>query len=150
MEYRGDRHGNGGYMKFFSDFRALFVKTFLLTIRRPGQTIAEIFLAYTFMGFLLGMRYILDRRAMAAFQYNRFRPQDTLLPSTMGTTTYYYPGLFPLISFFWIKIIIFLIDNICAMTIVNSTVNDLSARWYNFPTTSKLCSNWNRIKYLLR
>jgi hypothetical protein len=93
MEYRADRYRHGGCVKFLSDFRALFVKTFLLTVRRPGQTIAEILLAYAFMGFLLGMRYILDRRSMAAFQLSRFRPQDTLLPSTMGNTTYYYPGL---------------------------------------------------------
>jgi hypothetical protein len=93
MENRGDRHRQGGCVKFLSDFRALFIKTFLLTIRRPGQTIVEILLAYAFMGFLLGMRYILDRRLMSAYQISRFRPQDTLLPSTMGNTTYYYPGL---------------------------------------------------------
>ncbi len=141
MEYRGDRHRHGGYIKFFSDFRALFVKTFLLTIRRPGQTIAEIFLAYTFMGFLLGMRYILDRRTISAFQMSRFRPQDTLIPSTMGNTTYYYPGLYPLICIFLMKIIMFLIDNICAFTIVNNMVNDLATRWFNFPTNSKFSSN---------
>jgi len=92
MEYRVDRHRHGGFIKFLSDFRALFIKTFLLTKRRPGQTIAEILLAYTFMGFLLGMRYILDRRSNSAYQISRFRPQDTLLVTGIGNATYYYPG----------------------------------------------------------
>jgi hypothetical protein len=92
MEHREDPRRHGGFIKFLSDFRALFIKTFLLTIRKPGQTIAEILLAYTFMGFLLGMRYILDRRFYTAYQISRFRPLDTLLVNSMGNTTYYYPG----------------------------------------------------------
>jgi len=92
MEYREDPRRHGGFIKFLSDFRALFIKTFLLTIRKPGQTIAEILLAYTFMGFLLGLRYILDRRYYTAYQISRFRPLDTLLVNGMGNTTYYYPG----------------------------------------------------------
>lgn len=92
MEHRRDSRRHGGFIKFLSDFRALFIKTFLLTIRKPGQTIAEILLAYTFMGFLLGMRYILDRRFYADTRILRFAPRDALLYSSMGNTTYYYPG----------------------------------------------------------
>ncbi len=93
MEHRADSRRHGSCIKFLSDYRALFIKTFFLTIRKPGQTIAEILLAYAFMGFLLAMRYILDRRSNSAYQINRFRPQDLLSVSSMGNTTYYYPGL---------------------------------------------------------
>jgi len=99
MEYSTDPHRHGGFIKFLSDFRALFIKTFLLAIRKPGQTIAEILLAYTFMGFLLGMRYILDRRYNAALLIPRFRPQDALLVNGTGNIIYYYPG--SLILFFY-------------------------------------------------
>jgi hypothetical protein len=93
MEYEEDPRRHGGCVKFLNDFRALFIKTFYLSIRRPGQTVAEILLAYTFMGFLLGMRFILDRRYYAALQIPRFRPQDALLVNGTGNTIYYYPGL---------------------------------------------------------
>ncbi len=100
MEHREDPYRHGGCIKFLSDFRAIFIKTFLLTIRKPGQTIAEILLAYTFMGFLLGMRYILDRRSYSAYQIPPFRPQDTLVFNGTGNnTTYYYPGLLVLFVF---------------------------------------------------
>jgi hypothetical protein len=99
MEYREGPRRHGSFIKFLSDFRALFIKTFLLTTRKPGQTIAEILLAYTFMGFLLGMRYILDRRSYSAYEISRFRPQDTLVTNGIGNITYYYPGL--LIQFFY-------------------------------------------------
>jgi hypothetical protein len=99
MEYEKDPRRHGGCMKFLSDFRALFIKTFLLAIRKPGQTITEILLAYTFMGFLLGMRYILDRRYYAPFQIPRFRPQDALLVNGTGTVVYYYPGSLILYNF---------------------------------------------------
>jgi hypothetical protein len=92
MEYDENPRRQGTCMKFLSDFRALFIKTFLLAIRRPGQTAAEILLAYTFMGFLLGMRYILDRRRYGEFQIPPFRPQDALLTNWTGTVVYYYPG----------------------------------------------------------
>jgi len=97
MEFRENPRRHGGCIKFLSDFRAIFIKTFLLMIRKPGQTIAEILLAYTFMGFLLGMRYILDRRYYAAYELARFRPQDTLSTNGIGNITYYYPGLLILI-----------------------------------------------------
>jgi hypothetical protein len=93
MEIRENPRRRGGFIKFLSDFRALFIKTFLLTIRKPGQTIAEILLAYTFMGFLLGIRYILDRRYYGTYQISRFRPQDALYLNGTANIIYYYPGL---------------------------------------------------------
>jgi hypothetical protein len=105
MEYREHPRQYAGCLKFLSDFRALFIKTFLLTIRKPSQTIVEILLAYTFMGLLLGMRYILDRRNFSPYQINRFNPQDTLSLSGMGNTTYYYPG--SLILLFYQYLIIY-------------------------------------------
>jgi hypothetical protein len=94
MEYNENPRRHGGCIKFLNDFRALFIKAFFLTIRRPGTTITEILLAYTFMGFLLGMRFILDRRYYPQLQSTRFRPQDALLVNGTGTTVYYYPGSF--------------------------------------------------------
>lgn len=97
MKYNESPRRRGGFIKFLNDFRALFIKTFLLAIRKPGQTIAEILLAYSFMGFLLAMRYILDRRYYAQFILPRFRPQDTLSTNGTGDIIYYYPGLFNLL-----------------------------------------------------
>jgi hypothetical protein len=107
MAMEGDENPrrHGGFVKFLSDFRAIFIKTFFLTVRKPGQTIVEILLAYTFMGFLLGMRYILDRRFNTAYQIPRFRPQDTLLLGGTGNIVYYYPGLLMLL--FYQNIIVF-------------------------------------------
>jgi hypothetical protein len=99
MEYSKDPHRHGSCIKFLSDFRALFIKTYLLAIRKPGQTIAEILLAYAFMGFLLGMRYILDRRSYSAFKIPPFRPQDALLTNGTGNIIYYYPGSLHFYSF---------------------------------------------------
>ena len=84
----------GGCMKFLGEFRALFIKAFLLAIRQPGQTITEILLAYTFMGLLLGMRYILDRRYNALFRLPRGRPLDYLNVNGTGDIIYYYPSSF--------------------------------------------------------
>ncbi|UJR36716.1 hypothetical protein I4U23_029432 [Adineta vaga] len=112
-----DSRRHGSCIKFLSDFRALFIKAFFLTIRKPSQTIAEILLAYTFLGFLLGMRYILDRRYFGPYRMSRFRPQDTLLSNDTGNTIYYYPG------------------NICATTIVTNAVNNLIAARPAFPST---------------
>jgi len=92
MNFSSDQRRHGACIKFLNDFRALFIKTFLLATRKPGQTLAEILLAYTFMGFLLGMRYILDRRSNPAFRTPRFRPQDSLRANGTGNTIYYYPG----------------------------------------------------------
>ena len=108
MEFHGDVRQHGGCLKFFSDFRALFVRTFLLTIRKPGQTIAEILLAYTFMGFLLGMRYIMDRRFSADYSITRFSAQYGYLNyGFIGNTTYYYPSLFIELFFSFVRSIIF-------------------------------------------
>ena len=93
MKYNENHRRRGGCIKFLNDFRALFIKTFLLAIRKPGQTIAEILLAYAFMAFLLAMRYILDRRYYAELVLPRFRPEDTLLTNGTGNIIYYYPGL---------------------------------------------------------
>ena len=65
MKYLEEPPRNVGCMQILNDFRALFIRTFLLAIRKPGQTAVEILLAYTFMGLLLGMRSILDRRYYA-------------------------------------------------------------------------------------
>lgn len=94
MEYLEEPRRHGSCVKFLSDFRALFIKTFRLAIRKPGQTAAEIILAYTFLGFLLGMRSILDRRQHNELILPPFRPQDALQPNGTGNVIYYYPGLF--------------------------------------------------------
>lgn len=94
MELQVHRYRQNSFMKFVNDFRAIFIKTFLLTIRRPGQTIAEILVAYVFMALLLGMRYIIDRRYNTPYQVAAFRPQDMLSISAGSNITYYYPGLF--------------------------------------------------------
>ncbi|CAF0732489.1 unnamed protein product [Adineta steineri] len=123
MEPDRNSHRHGGCIKFLSDFRALFIKTFLLAIRKPGQTITEILLAYTFMGFLLGMRYILDRRYSSAFRIPAFRPQDALLFNTSANGIYYYPG------------------NTCAETIVNNAVDDITAEWPTFNNTIQVMTD---------
>ena len=83
----------GPVKKFFNDFRALFIKAFLLAIRNSRGTITEIALAYTFIGLLLGMRYILDRRYNPALQIPRSRPQDLMIFNhTTANTIYYYPS----------------------------------------------------------
>ncbi|CAF0914028.1 unnamed protein product [Rotaria sp. Silwood1] len=120
MEHHENRHRYGGFIKFLHDFQALFVKTFLLTIRKPGQTIAEILLAYIFMGFLLGMRYILDRRYYSSYQIPPFYPQDMLSITGIGDIIYYYPG------------------NLCTTTIVTNAVNNLIKRWPNFPNNTQV------------
>ncbi|CAF4176829.1 unnamed protein product, partial [Adineta steineri] len=123
MEYHESTRRHGTCIKFLSDFRALFIKTFFLTIRKPGQTIAEILLAYTFMGLLLGMRYILDRRYYSAYQIPRFNPYSSLSYNVIGNITYYYPG------------------NICAATIATKAVNDLNAQVSTFPTNIQAISD---------
>ena len=84
----------GSFGKFFNDFRALFIKAFYLAVRNRGQTVAEILLAYAFLGLLLGMRYILDRRYHAAFQIPIGRPLDYLSVNGTGDVLYYYPSKF--------------------------------------------------------
>ncbi|CAF1200980.1 unnamed protein product [Adineta steineri] len=123
MEPDRNSHRHGGCIKFLSDFRALFIKTFLLAIRKPGQTITEILLAYTFMGFLLGMRYILDRRYSSAYRIPAFRPQDALFFNTSANVIYYYPG------------------NTCAETIVNNAIDDITAEWPTFNNTIQVMTD---------
>jgi hypothetical protein len=94
MGSKEESRRQGGCMKFLGEFRALFIKAFLLAVRKPGQTITEILLAYTFMGLLLGMRYILDRRYNAAFRLPRGRPQDYLNVNVTSDIIYYYPSSF--------------------------------------------------------
>ena len=95
MESRNPSRRQGGCMKFLGDFRALFIKAFLLAIRKPGQIITEILLAYAFMGLLLGLRYILDRRHNPLFRLPRGRPQDYLNVNSTADIIYYYPSAFP-------------------------------------------------------
>jgi hypothetical protein len=104
MEYSKDPYQHGGCIIFLNDFRALFIKAFLLAIRKPGQTIMEILFAYTCMGSLLGTRYILDRRQYSDLLIPAFRPQDALSVNASGNTIYYYPGL--LILFFYQSLVI--------------------------------------------
>lgn len=86
-----------GCRRFFIDFSALFMKMFRLSVRRRGQTIVEIVLAYAFMALLLGLRYLLDRAENPAFQLPPFRPHDNLVwNNTPANTTYYYPCKFQL------------------------------------------------------
>lgn len=92
MELNGDLRRHGTWIKFFNDFRAIFIKTFRLTRRKPAQTIVEILLAYAFIGFLLGMRYILDRRLISALQIPTGRPQDLFRFNSFASTVYYYPS----------------------------------------------------------
>ena len=94
LKYGVNPRRHGTLVKILSDFRALFMRTFLLTIRKPGQTIAEILLAYTFMGFLLGMRYILDRRYYGPYRVSRFRPYDNFAIRSTDKYILYYPGEF--------------------------------------------------------
>ena len=86
---------NTGFINLLLHFRALFVKMFLMSIRKRGQTIAEILLAYTFMGLLLGMRHFLDRRYLEEYQLPPFGPFDAmLLNGSLTNVTYYYPRKF--------------------------------------------------------
>ncbi|CAF4288731.1 unnamed protein product, partial [Rotaria magnacalcarata] len=62
------------------------------TLRKRGQTIAEILIAYAFVGLLLGMRVILDRRYMVEYQMDLFSPQHAMiLNNSMNNVVYYYP-----------------------------------------------------------
>lgn len=114
-----EHHRSNTCRKFLNEFRILFIKTFRLTYRKPIQTLIEIFLAYTFMGMLLGIRYILNRELYDEFRLPRFRPQDALIVNGTGNVIYYYPG------------------NICSTMIITDAVNDLTNRWPAFPNNSK-------------
>ncbi|CAM4928643.1 unnamed protein product [Rotaria socialis] len=88
------------------------------TLRKRGQTIAEILIAYSFIGLLLGMRCILDRRHMPSFQIDRFSPQlAMILNNSMHNVVYYHPS------------------NPCTSTIVNNAVTGLHAVNRYFPLT---------------
>ena len=77
----------------WADYRALFIKMFLLTKRRVGQTVVELLLSCVFLALLLALRYVFDRSHNAAYQLPRARPQDTMLFDGLTTNiTYYYPG----------------------------------------------------------
>lgn len=83
---------HGAFVNFFLHFRALFVKMFLSSLRKRGQTIAEILLAYAFIGLLLGMRYILERQHLADYRIPRFSPQYAMvLNVSLSNVTYYHP-----------------------------------------------------------
>lgn len=84
-----------GCVLFLADFRALFVKMFVLAKRSIGQTIAEVVLSCIFLGLLLALRYVFDRNYNAEYRIERFRPQDTMLFNGLtANVTYYYPGKF--------------------------------------------------------
>lgn len=80
-------------LTFLADFRALFVKMFLLTKRSVGQTVAELILSCIFLGLVLSLRYVFDRNYFAPYQIPRFRPQDKMLfNGSTANITYYSPG----------------------------------------------------------
>ena len=82
-----------GCLTVLADFRALFVKMFLLTKRSVGQTVAELILSCVFLGLLLSLRYVFDRNYYPPYQIPRFRPQDPMLfNESTANITYYYPG----------------------------------------------------------
>ena len=65
------------------------------SLRKPKQTIAEILLAYSFLGLFLGIRDILDRRDAKAFRISDFEPKDVLSSNISSSSAiYYYPGKF--------------------------------------------------------
>ncbi|CAF3456278.1 unnamed protein product [Rotaria sp. Silwood1] len=67
---------------------------FLTSLRKRGQTIAEILFACAFIGLFLGLRYILDRRFLKDTQIDRFTPQHSLIINeSTANVTYYYPSL---------------------------------------------------------
>jgi hypothetical protein len=93
MTQNGDHRQRNGCLIFLSDYRALFIKMFLLAKRSVGQTITEFVLSCVFLGMLLGLRYVFDRNYHAAYQISRFRPQDNMVfNGSSGNITYYYPG----------------------------------------------------------
>ncbi|CAF1254126.1 unnamed protein product, partial [Didymodactylos carnosus] len=117
-----------GLNRFFRDFAALFHRTYLLSIRKRGQTITEILLACIFLGLLLGLRYTIDRRSLSSYQLARFRPQDLMtLNKTYTNLTnviYYYP------------------PGTCTQAIVTAAVTKLTTSWPTFsPTVQSLSSS---------
>lgn len=93
MDERRNHRQRNGCLTFLADFRALFIKMFLLTKRSVGQTIAEFILSCIFLGLLLALRYVFDRNYNSTYQIARFRPQDTMLfDGLTANITYYYPG----------------------------------------------------------
>ena len=127
----------GTCIRLLRDFRALFHKTWLLTVRKPGQTVVEILLAYTFIGLLLGMRYILDRRYVPPLQIPTFRPQDYLTFDVSSNVIYFYPS--SLAPYSLVPVCFpALLDNTCAATIVRNAVSALHKQWPRFPTNSEL------------
>ena len=92
-DFRTGQSKNGAIINILLHFRALFIKMFLLSFRKRGQTIAEISIAYVFIGLFLGMRYILGRQDNPAYKIDEFIPQT--VGSMNGSTaniTYFYPG----------------------------------------------------------
>lgn len=93
MDRKSDYRQRNSCLNFLADFRALFIKMFLLTRRSVGQTIAEFILSCIFLGLLLSLRYVFDRNYNSAYQISRFRPQDNMLVNgSTANITYYYPG----------------------------------------------------------
>jgi len=101
MDQNGNYRQSNGCLTFLADFRALFIKMFLLAKRSVGQTIAEFILSCVFLGLLLSLRYVFDRNYNSAYQISRFRPQDSMLFNGLtANITYYYPGKISFIFLF--------------------------------------------------
>ena len=93
MNEQNDYRQRNGCLTFLADFRALFIKMYLLARRSVGQTIAEFLLSCIFLGLLLALRYVFDRNYYSAYQISRFRPQDSMLfNGSTANITYYYPS----------------------------------------------------------
>jgi hypothetical protein len=93
MTLKDDHRQRNGCLIALADFRALFIKMFLLAKRRVGQTITEFILSCIFLGLLLALRYVFDRNYYPAYQMSRFRPQDSMsINGSTANITYYYPG----------------------------------------------------------
>ena len=93
MEEDDGHRQRNSCLTFLADFRALFVKMFLLAKRSVGQTITEFILSFIFIGLLFALRYVYDRKYYPAYQLPRFRPQDRMIfNGSLQNITYYYPG----------------------------------------------------------
>lgn len=82
-------------VNFLCHFRALLIKMLRISYRKRGQTVAEILLAYAFIGLLLGIRAVLDRYEYPPYVMEEFTPLSMMmLNETTDSATHYYPGLY--------------------------------------------------------
>lgn len=136
MDKENGHRQRNSCLTFLADFRALFIKMFLLARRSVGQTITEFILSFVFLGLIFGLRYVYDRGYYSAYQIPRFRPQDRMIfNGSTANTTYYYPGKLEFLFSYQKLKFHSSIANPCTTAIVNNTINSLVARWPAFPST---------------